>query len=558
MRKIIALMLSFVIILSAFALPVTAVTEVKEKCPIILIPGSSGAICNAEGQEISTGFDVVTDDDEGDMTTDKIMETVMNILKPFLLEGLPFDKWDNYGKAVYEELAPIWDETQLGGDGNAKYGTTYSVAKWKSNNKKAQTVNTGSDGTFNFYDYQFIYDWRLSPYDSVDRLHQYIKDVIKTTKCKQVALVGRCLGGSLVTAYLDVYGDEGLVKKVVYDEVMSNGSSIINDCFTGKIAFSDKHIQAYLLQTEYFALRGEGIDLEGVSEFALELIENILDYITEAGILDVGLYGLDALYQRLYEALIPALLRATGIGTWANYWCSVYEEDFDEALDFVFGEEGTQTREEYAGLIEKINRYRENITAKAPHIYKQFEEEYEIEFAVIAGYGLVNAPIMEHYDETSDCTVGFPDASFGGSSVGLFDTYSEKYVEYRTQAGYGHYVSPDRKVDLSTCVFPETTWVIKNKHHDYARCVDTLVEYFTQYTNVTAVRNNRNYSQFLVFDRSSPTEFVNMTEENMADGRWITDVNQAPSFRSIFEAFIKMLKSIWQAIELLFDNLAAK
>lgn len=556
MKKITALFLSLLMVFGIFASTASAAaTEKKEKSPIIFIAGSSIEICDAEGNEISTGFDVITDDDEGDMTTDKIIETAINILKPFLLEGLPFNKWDNYGKALYEELAPIWDETQLDGDGNAKYGTGVSKAEIEKWDKKAQTQNTGADGTFNINDYKFRYDWRLSPYDHVDRLHKYIQDIIKTTKCSQVCLVGRCLGGSVITAYLEKYGDQGLVKKVFYDEVMSNGSSIVNDCFSGKIAFSDKHTQSYLLQAEYFGRDGKGIDLEGISEFTLELVEAVLDYATQAGILNMVFGGVENLYERLYEAFIPAMLRATGIGTWANYWCSVYEEDFDQALDLVFGKEGTETRKENTGLVEKIQYIREHIVKAAPDLYKKFADEYGVEIGVLAGYGLTNAPIMEHFDETSDCVVGFVDASFGGTAAGLFDTLSDEYIAEKEAQGLGEYISPDRKIDASTCLFPETTWIIKNKHHDYGSSYVYLAEYFTQYTNVTVNSNSRDIGRFLVFDSSDKREFVNMTEENMADGPWITEVQQKPTFRSVFASFIEMIKLIWKALSNFFNGL---
>ncbi len=548
MKKAIALVLSVLMVFGVFVMPASAATtEKKEKSPIIFIAGSSVDICDAEGNEISTGFDVVTDDDEGDMSTDKIIETAINILKPLLLEGLPFDKWDNYGKALYEELAPIWDETQLDGNGNAKYGTGVSKAEIEHWDKRAATVNAGADGTFNINDYKFRYDWRLSPYDHVDRLHEYIKTIIDTTKCSQVCLVGRCLGGSVITAYLEKYGDEGLVKKVFYDEVMSNGSAIVNDCFSGKIAFSDKHTQSYLLQAEYFGQDGQGIDLEGISEFTLELVEAVLDYATQAGILTSVFGGVENLYERLYEAFMPAMLRATGIGTWANYWCSVYEENFDQALDLVFGKEGTATRAENAGLVEKIQYIREHIVEAKPELYKTFAEEYGVEIGVLAGYGLANAPIMEHFDETSDCVVGFTDASFGGTAAGLFGTLSDEYIAEREAQGLGEYISPDRKIDASTCLFPETTWIIKNKHHDYGNSYVYLAEYFTQYSNVTVNSNSRDIGRFLVFEKSDKREFVNMTEENMADGNWITGVEKNPTFKSIFASFIEMMKLLWKA-----------
>lgn len=547
MKKIISLVLAALLVSGMLTTSAAAASrEKKAKNPIIFIAGSSVDICDAEGNEISTGFDVLTDDDEGDMTTDKIIETAMNILKPFILEGLPFDKWDNYGTALYEELAPIWDETQLGGDGNAKYGTGVSQAeidRWNNEAKK----NKGSDGTFNINDYKFRYDWRLSPYDHADRLHEYIKTITESTGCSQVSLVGRCLGGSVITAYLDKYGEEGLVKKVFYDEVMSNGSSIINDCFSGKIKFSDKHTQGYLLQSEYFGLDGQGVDLEGVSNLTLELVEAVLDYATQSGLLTGVFGGVEKLYNRLYEAFMPAMLRATGIATWANYWCSVYAEDFDKAVDLVFGKEGTSVREENAGLVAKIEYIRDNIVNKGDDLYKKFNEEYGVEIGVLAGYGLFNAPIMEHYDETSDCVVGFPDASFGGTAAGIFSTLSDEYIAQREALGFGEYISPDKKIDASTCLFPETTWIMKNKHHDYGNAYVYLAEYFTQYENVEVNTNNRGINRFLVFDKSVKNEFVNMTADNMADGSWITAVNREPSFQSVFASFVAMIKLIWTA-----------
>ncbi|MBQ6897962.1 MAG: hypothetical protein IJN70_03200 [Clostridia bacterium] len=88
---------------------------------------------------------------------------------------------------------------------------------------------------------------------------------------------------------------------------------------------------------------------------------------------------------------------------------------------------------------------------------------------------------------------------------------------------------------------------MKNKHHDYGNAYVYLAEYFTQYENVKVNTNNRGINRFLVFDKSAKNEFVNMTADNMADGSWITAVNQEPSFQSVFASFIEMMKLIWTA-----------
>ncbi len=540
---------------------VAAGEEKHEKNPIIFIAGSSVDICNADGKVISTGFEVLTDDDEGDMTKEKIIESAVNIILPFVIEGLPQNKWDNYGKALYEELAPIWDETQLDGNGNPKYGTGVSKAEIEKWDKKAATVNTGADGTFNCRDYDFRYDWRLSPYDHVDRLHEYIKTILKTTGCDQVSLVGRCIGGNVITAYLDVYGSEGLVKKVFYDEVMSNGSAVFNDCFSGRIKFSDKHAQAYLIQAEHFGKNNVGVELSSVNEILLEVIDRTLDLITQIGVTDSILDGVEDLYDKLYTAFMPAMLLATGMGTWANYWVSVYEEDFDRALDLIFGKEGSESRESFAGLIEKIEEIRKGIVSARPEIYNKFTEEYGVEIGIMAAYGLANAPIIEHYDENGDTLVGVTDASFGATSSGLFTKLSKSYIDERISLGYADYISPDEKVDASTCMFPETTWFIKNKHHDYWSSVSYLAEYFTQYSNVTTSKNERGISRFLVHDKSSRGEIANMTTENMADGPWLGVVEQEPTKESMLASLMRWLTAFFEFFaklfkgEISFDNL---
>lgn len=559
MKKFISATLSVFMAFSVFwqlcpPSPVNAAeTEKREKCPIIFIAGSSVDICDAEGNIIPTGFDVLTEGD-GDLSTDAILESAINILKPFLFEGLTDDEWDNYGRALYEELAPIWDTTQLDGNGNAKYGTGVSkdeIAYWDN---QAATVDTGKDGIFKINDYKFRYDWRLSPYDHVDRLHEFIKTVIKTTGCEQVALVGRCIGGSVITAYLDTYGDEGLVKKVFYDEVMSNGSSVINDCFSGRIEFSDKHAQAYLLESKYFGEMGLGIDLAGIDELTITLVEQMLDYITQAGLTSSILGSVDDLYERLYEAFMPAMLLATGIGTWANYWVSLYEEDVDRALELIFGEEGSETRAQYAGLISKIEYIREHLIEARPELYKKFSEEYGVEIGILASYGLANAPITEHYDETGDVLVGVQDASFGATASGLFDTLSQDYINERVKAGYGEYISPDGKIDASTCLFPETTWFMKNKHHDMGG-YEYLAEYFTQYSNVKVNDNNKGLSRFLVRDENASHGFTNMTEENMADGEWITGVEQNPTISTVLASFSLFFSSLLEFFSKLINSL---
>ena len=46
----------------------------------------------------------------------------------------------------------------------------------------------------------------------------------------------------------------------------------------------------------------------------------------------------EALYEKLYKALVPALFHSMGQGSQPIYWTCVKDEDFDLALDIMFGE----------------------------------------------------------------------------------------------------------------------------------------------------------------------------------------------------------------------------
>ena len=559
MKKIISVFLVLIMTLSVFAVPASAASTQKVKYPIIFIAGSSVDLVDENQNPISTGFDVLTDDDEGDLTKEDIISKVMNVMIPFVVEGLPFDKWDNYGQALYNELAPIFAEGQIDGDGNPKFGTGVAKAELEQWDKNA-LVDHGKDGTFGYSDYKFRYDWRLSPYDVIDRLDKYIDVILKTTKCDKVCLVGRCLGGNVVTAYLDKYGKDKKVAKVVYDEVMSNGSATINDCFSGKIKFSDKHVQAYIAETEYFGQANVGLDIADVSDLLLEIVDRTLDLMTQTGVSQTIFGSVEALYEKLYAALMPSVLLATGIATWPSYWTSVCDDDFDAALDLMFGKKGTERRAEFSGLVDKITYLRKHIVIPRAlegeaNLYKKFVKECDVEIGILAGYGLVQAPITASYDLTGDCTVDLKSASFGATAAGVFDTLSDEYIAEREAIGYGEYISPDKKVDASTCLFPDTTWFIKNKHHDELVGY-YIVERFCQYKNFTVSDNYKDFERFLITEGAdgSMKDFENMTTENCQDGPWLNIVEQEPTKETMLASLMRFFTTLFKFISELFKG----
>lgn len=542
MKKLVSLLLALLMVLPMATL--ASAVDLNEQTPIIYIRGNGEPLYNAQGERIAAEIeDVSLGGDEDEDSTKTIIETAVNILLPFAAEGLLMDKWDNYGKAVYEEFSPLFEEAILDGDGNPKNGTAPHpdvLAKSIAQSHK----DKGADGTYDMYDYSFTFDWRLDPYEHVEALHQHIKNILAATGEKQVSLVSRCLGGAIINAYLVVHGSEGLVKNAVYTETMSNGADLISKGFSGQLEFDAIAVQRYAGQMLHCGKTGYGTKLS-VTDLAGEIVTRTVDLLTQVNVTGTILDDVGVLYERLYKALVPALFHAMGQGSQPIYWTCVKDEDFDLALDVMFGEEGSEGREYYAGLIEKVKNYRDTITAKLPELYEKFTKEYGVHIATVAKYGYINDPVTDGRDDLSDGLVSLDDATFGATTADAGSTLSDEYIESRIAEGKGKYISFDKEVDTSTAFFPDTTWVIKNAHHNIFATEVQIATEICRGTNVTVETSS--YPRFIMYNEFTK-EWAPMTEDNCADFDFMSAPTQEPTLESRLMSLLRFITSIFKLL----------
>ena len=524
MKKLLSLLVALVMVLGVIAPAGTAFAVVKNtEIPIIYIRGNGQEIVDAEGNEVICDIadigkiDLSGDSEDEEAGKNKIIEATANILLPFLTEGLLLDEWDNYEKAIYDELSPLFEKAILDGNGLPQYGTQLDPELQKANVKYS---NLDHDN-YSFYNYGFYYDWRLSPYDVLDELEAYIAAVLEKTGAEQIALTSRCLGGSLLNVYLEKHGNDkseknpekNLIKNVLFCDTLSSGCTLISKGFSGQLEFDAKTIQMYEAQLGYLAEETKydtGINIAGL---AGEIVEKSLDLFTQVGVTDKVTNSVEKLYGKLYKALIPALFKAVGYASQPIYWTFVEEEDFDLALEVMFGEPGSEEWVANEGLIEKILMYRENISSDHDEFLKSFADEIHI--GVLAKYGLMAAPVTTGYNELSDSLVSLKDSSMGATCATLGKTLTADYIQEREAKGFAAYLSPDKQVDASTCLFKDTTWFVKNIHHDdFDGCWKELAETFLAGTNVTVETSG--YSRFRINDYATNT-VSDMTEDNCAD-----------------------------------------
>ncbi len=551
MKKILSLILAFSLVFAVMA-PIASAAE-NERLPVIYIRGNGAALYDAEGNQLVTGLDNVTfgDDsaegEEADVTKDKIVDAAVNILKPFVLEGMLSDKWDTYGKAVYDELVPLFGENVgLDENGNAKNGTGVSKSEYDASiaaSKSAWNYNVGQE-------YGFVFDWRLSPYDLVDDLHMFVQNIMTATGKTQVNMYARCLGGGLLMAYLEKYGNKGHIKNVMFVDILSNETNCISKALSGKMVFDANYLEKYLGQVDYLGKTGQGVGF-AFTDILNEIVFKTMDFFNQINVTDNALDGVEDLYAKLYQALIPAIMHASGMATQVNYWTCVAEEDMDDALNLMFPDNEDGIREKYTGLIDKILYYREHVSSDLKGFYDSLTEN-DIYFGFTAKYGFLNAPYAVDADLPSDSLVSLTHATFGATTARIGTTLSDEYINARIAEGNGKYISADKVVDLSTAYAPDRTWVLKNAHHDASDTVMPIIREFLNGTNETVDTVSAG-TQFMVYDIDTNTA-APMTEENCGDLEFMQIASEKKTPFSILTAFFNFISMLIDLFDSIFKG----
>ena len=546
MKRLISLALTLLLMFT-LCVPAFALVNPDYNVPTILIRGDGTGIVTAEGETL---WPKAIGDEEGD--TNEIISAVAEVLLPYFPMGLISGNWEPYYDKFEEVMLGFFGETALDGDGNPVSVGSKIGAPYEAENKYNMKTDRKKNGRYDYLTYQYYYDFRLSPFDHMKALDEYIMAVMKTTKATQVNLVGRCLGGGFLMCYLDYYntkveetGCKPYIKNVMFEAVTSNGCDALTSAFSGEMNFDAVALQRFI--NEYIDADSNTIaGILDTAPFVNEVILTSYDLFREVGVVDSVVIGTaDSLYKELYAGLTPRLLKAL-FGTWAGYWTSIDTEHFDKAINLVFGEEGTESRNEYAGLVEKLEKYNNQISKRADEIFDLCEAK-GVHFGVYVKYGYQAYPFVENPDTISDSLVSLTKASFGATCGSVGTPLTDEYIAERTALGYGEYISNDKLVDLSTSRFKDTTWVTKNLHHETWHHESTLMNHFLWSTNCTT-NNDNTVARFTVFNEETDAKEP-MTDENCNTSQWeeLESVPKSTIFTKL-KAFFNWLAAMFKLL----------
>ncbi len=484
-KKILAITLCFLMCVTVFV-PSLAVED--EEYPIVLLGGFGDALVNAEGEQIyPTGIDL------GDY-----LDKVLPSCTEQLLRAYMTDEWTDYADEFTKAVLGIFEGFQVSGEGVVTDGS-HAKFSWTTDTLLKKTSG------YEMEDYFFEYDWRVSCYDIADKLAEYIDDVLEVTGEKKVNLVGRCLGVNIALCYFEVYGTDK-INTFVSHVGGPEGNGFVSAMFKGDFCFdeegADNFATSYL--NNYGLLDDPAMD---------SLLGAFVSLINDVKLLGLGTGAIEEIYSHIKVDAMPDLIRHS-FGSFAAIWDCVLPEAYEQAKDFVFNT--PELKEEYAGMLAKTDRYNYTIKNNVRELLKKYSEEINIE--VIAKYNSDNYPFFEDCNVQSDGLVEVELSSYGATTVNMGETLSDSYIKERTQEGFGKYISKDKIIDASTCLFPEHTWFFRDiEHRNWAKSIDDVI---TQIIRSNGEMTVEDYPQFSLYDYDSGELVPVMGVISATDDRW--------------------------------------
>lgn len=543
LKKIVSLVLSLLMVFSA-AVPAFAATPSRtgSKVPVVMIGGDGDVLVDKDGKDLprwSAVFDKLSEKSEDDDGNKEIYKSVANVLLPFLIDGLLTGNYERYYKNLQKEISEMFGDLLLDENGEVSNGSGLAPRRKNTMKNDLSRDSKRGKGYYGFYDYQFYYDWRLDPLETADKLNEYIQSVKKITGAPKVAIIGRCLGSVIATAYVAKYGT-GDLYGLSLDGSVANGGEILSEPISGKFKLDGNAISRYFIDANY------------TGSFKMDsFITETVELLEKSGVLDV-VSGVtkETIYYIVVKGVTSALALST-FCTWPAFWGIVLEDDFDNAMDYVFGPEDSEKRTTYAGLIEKINNYDSLVRKHIPEIMNKVNDNANL--AIFSKYGYQINPIIESRNTVADQFVTVKTSSYGATTSDIYTTLSDEYIAKRVSEGKGKYISPDKQIDASTCMFPDQTWFIKGAEHGDWQDIESDVLYTVATADRQLTIDDFDCTQFVVYsyetDSSAP-----MTEENCNTYQWkankLSDEPDSKAGRllSFLTMLFKWLKSLGEKI----------
>lgn len=525
LKKILSVVVVFALCFVIIAPAAAAVDNEKCDCdeiPIIYVRGRA-KIYKDKNDLNGPAFGIVDEN--------VAMEKLKGIL-PIWAKALVNDDFTEFNDYLVDAFEELYGGYALDENGEI---TDNSGIEWSWSEDTLRDVHKGlncdTPDTSSEYIYRYFYqyDCRLSPCENADGLHDYIEAVKKVTGHDKVNILARCLGSNIASAYFAEYGWDDINTVVLYNPI-TNGTAINDSLFTGRIVLDPDSVDFFINQ-----------QFDDEDSAILSFVKTLITLLNKT-------YGLNMLLgmanttidEDIAKDVVPRIMKFS-YGAMLGYWSMVSPEYYEQAKQFIFADDA----DKYAGMIEKLDEWNYNVAVNLEEMYKQMEAD-GVQVDIVAKYGYQLYPVVENSNQQSDTIVTVKQQTFGAVSANIGKTLSDEYIAKALENGTDKYISPDKIVDASKGLFPDTTWYIKDiTHNDYPKVIDQFLLHLFKDGGRMNVWSDEQYPQYLIYEGES--ENVNdriypMEDENT--GKDLVEPTLIEAIVNFVVSFVKLIVSL--------------
>ncbi len=301
-------------------------------------------------------------------------------------------------------------------------------------------------------DLLYLYAFPLigDPMESARGLDEYIQFVKEDAGASKVNLVTVSLGGTILTAYMELMAGTGYpdINRVVNVVSCLQGTDIMGDFFMRKFKINDPEHPEY---EDFF-----------FNDFLPMVMEQNADSKTIGYLINIALkiFSKEVVYSLLsgaVDGIIDTLMLKC-----PQFWAMLPTDRFDEVkAKYSFLWEDAETYGVLTAKIEAFQKARLNLVNNL----KEFNTTGD-RVSSVAGYNL-------SYAEQDYNFFGAMRSSDVTNSDGIIDidstTLGATYAKAGSVLSGGKRLSPDGSVDASTCAFPDNVWFFNQQYHEVGR-----------------------------------------------------------------------------------------
>ena len=288
--------------------------------------------------------------------------------------------------------------------------------------------------------FYFTYDWRKSPEKIAAELDAFIKLAQEKTGKNKVHIAALSMGGMVTTAYMYYYGTRA-IESVAYLSAAHNGTYVCGDALNGRITFTPDTLENTLLS---FMGNG-GLNFAGWLVLKIARIFGVTDILCDFA----NDFVQDSAAQ-VYSGGLRDIL-----GTALGMWALCPDDDFAGGREFIFsGEE-----EKYASVLSQLDGVEAFVKSTHSTINKAYADGVKVIFT--SNYNQPLIPIYPRAVLNSDSTLESDLTSNFATIANYGETLSDEYIATKAP----EFISADKVIDASTCLYPDYTWFIKDADH---------------------------------------------------------------------------------------------